>query len=143
MGYLVRPSGRLNLPASEDVAAVAAATAAMAVRDGWYSPGVSPSDDTLADMAEAAGASISRDGDWIEFGEDDQGDPKWSDQATAFYVAIAPFVRSGIVQIEGEDGARWSYTYADGRITQQGWNGWDGSIEPFGEPVNLPPPDHP
>ncbi|MGI5523371.1 hypothetical protein ACQEUX_20930 [Micromonospora sp. CA-259024] len=142
MGYLVMPSGRLNIPKSDEVATVAAVRAAMAVRDGWFNPDVSPPDDTLADMAEAAGASIVRDGDWIEFGHDDEGDPKWSDQATAFYVAIAPFVRSGIVHIEGEDGSRWSYTYADGQITQQGWNGWDGSVEPFGEPVDLPLPDH-
>ncbi|MBM7494082.1 hypothetical protein JOD64_005304 [Micromonospora luteifusca] len=140
MGYLVMPSVRLNLPESDDVAAVATVQAAMAGRGGWYKPDAFPSNDTLADMAEAAGAAIIRDGDWIEFGYDDEGDPKWSDQATAFYVAIAPFVRSGIVHIEGEDGARWSYTYADGQMTQQGWNGWDGSIEPFGEHVNLQGP---
>ncbi|MFC0031891.1 hypothetical protein ACFFMM_20420 [Micromonospora chaiyaphumensis] len=92
-------------------------------------------------MAEEAGASVVRDGDWIEFGYDDEGDPKWSDQATAFYVAIAPFVRSGTVHVEGEDGARWSYTYAGGQVTQQGWNGWDGSVEPFGEPVDFPSQD--
>ncbi|MET8910193.1 hypothetical protein [Micromonospora sp. NPDC004551] len=143
MGYLVRPSGRLNLPQSDDVAAVAAVQAAMAVRDGWFKPEVPPTDDTLADLAEAAGASIVRDAEWIEFGYDDEGDPKWSDQATAFYVAIAPFVRSGTVQIEGEDGARWSYTYADGQVTQEGWNGWDGSIEPFGQQVDFPSLDHP
>ncbi|SIN32171.1 hypothetical protein [Micromonospora cremea] len=143
MGYLVQPSGRLNLPGSDEVAAVAAVKAAMAVRDGWFTPDLFPSHDTLADMAEAAGASIIRDGDWVEFGYDDEGDPKWSDQATAFYVAIAPFVRSGIVHIEGEDGAGWSYTYADGQITQRGWNGWDGSVEPFGEHVNFPPMDRP
>ncbi|MER6592680.1 hypothetical protein ABT214_12655 [Micromonospora purpureochromogenes] len=139
MGYNVEPSGRLNLSESDEVAAVAAVKAAMAVRDGWFDPDVFPSGDTLADMAWAAAASITRDGDWIEFGHDDEGDPKWSDQATAFYVAIAPFVRSGIVHIEGEDGSRWSYTYGDGQITQQGWNGWDGSIEPFGEHVDPLP----
>ncbi|MBQ0901970.1 hypothetical protein [Micromonospora sp. U21] len=143
MGYLVMPSGRLNLPESDDVAAVAAVKAAMAVQGGWFTPDVFPSNDTLADMAEAAGASITRDADWIEFGYDDEGDPKWSDQATAFYVAIAPFVRSGVVHIEGEDASRWSYTYADGQITQQGWNGWDGSIEPFGEHVDPSSLDHP
>ncbi|MER5333769.1 hypothetical protein [Micromonospora sp. NPDC002717] len=141
MGYLVEPSGRLNLPQSDDAAAVAAVKAAMAERCVWFAPDESAVVDTLADIAEEAAALIIRDGDWIEFGYDDAGDPKWSDQATAFYVAIAPFVRSGIVHIEGEDGSRWSCTYADGQITQQGWNGWDGSIEPFGEPVEPPPPD--
>ncbi|MET7878806.1 hypothetical protein ACPXB1_21065 [Micromonospora sp. DT68] len=136
MGYLVTPSGRLHLSQSDDAAAVGAAGAAMAARDGWFAPDAAPSTTTLADLAEAAGASITRDGDWIEFGHDDAGDPKWSAQATAFYVAIAPFVRRGTVHIEGEDGASWSYTYADGQVTQQGWNGWDGSVEPFGESVD-------
>ncbi|MGY0007610.1 hypothetical protein [Micromonospora sp. I033] len=143
MGYLVEPSGRLNLPESDDVAAVAAVRAAWAGRDGWFDPEVLPPSDTLADIAWGAAASINRDGDWIEFGHDDEGDPKWSDQATAFYVAIAPFVRSGAVQIEGEDGARWSYTYGGGRVIQQGWNGWDGTVEPFGEPVDFPSPGNP
>ena len=107
-------------------------------RGGWYGPDEFPSDGTLIDLADPARATITRDGDWIEFGHDDEGDPKWSNQTTAFYVAIAPFVRSGTVQIEGEDGARWSYTYANGQVTQQGWNGWDGSIEPFGEYVDHP-----
>ncbi|MEV4490064.1 hypothetical protein AB0K04_08105 [Micromonospora coxensis] len=143
MGYLVAPSGRLNLPQSDDAAAVAAAKAAMGGRDGWFAPDGSAASDTLVDIAEAAAASITRDGDWIEFGHDDAGDPKWSDQATAFYVAIAPFVRSGVVHVEGEDGSQWSYTYVDGRISQQGWNGWDGSVEPFGEPVELSQSDQP
>ncbi|MEV4534153.1 hypothetical protein AB0J82_10005 [Asanoa sp. NPDC049518] len=138
MGYLVWPSGRLHLPASDDLAAVAAATAAWARHDGWFGPGDSAPGDTLADVAEFAAASITRDGDWIEFRYDDAGDPKWSEQATAFYVAIAPFVRSGTVKIEGEDGSTWSYTYADGKVTQDGWNGWDGSVEPFGESVDFP-----
>ncbi|MEW2429222.1 hypothetical protein AB0877_14530 [Micromonospora sp. NPDC047644] len=136
VGYSVWPSGRLHLPASDDAAAVAAAKAAMAKQSGWYDPDDSPSDDTLVDIACEARASITRDGDWIEFEHDDEGDPKWSYQAIAFYVAIAPFVRSGTVHIEGEDGARWSYTYANGQVTQQGWNGWDGSVEPFGQYVD-------
>ncbi|MEU8209002.1 hypothetical protein AB0B85_07355 [Micromonospora sp. NPDC049044] len=137
MGYAVNPSGRVHLPESDDAAAAAAAQAAMAERVGWYNPDTVPPVGTVTDLADEASASIIRDGDWLEFGFDDAGDPKWSNQATAFYVAIAPFVRSGTVDIEGEDGARWSYTYANGQITQQGWNGWDGSIEPFGEHVNL------
>lgn len=136
VGYSVWPSGRLHLPASDDAAATAAAKAAMAEQSGWYDPGAAGANDTLVDIAIEARASITRDGDWIEFDHDDEGDPKWSNQAMAFYVAIAPFVRSGVVHIEGEDGARWSYTYTDGQMTQQGWNGWDGSVEPFGEYVD-------
>ncbi|MEH1026325.1 hypothetical protein ACWD6L_00510 [Micromonospora profundi] len=142
MGYLVWPSGRLHLPESDDVAAAAAVKAAWAERGGWYTPDLYPPNDTVVGMAEAARASIIRDGDWIEFSRDDDGDPKWSHYATTFYVAIAPFVRSGTVQFEGEDGSRWSYTYSDGQMTQQGWNGWDGSVQPFGEYVNSPFQDH-
>ncbi|MEU8220459.1 hypothetical protein AB0C47_32350 [Micromonospora taraxaci] len=138
VGYSVWPSGRLHLPESDDIAAAAAAKAAMAEHGGWYEPEASRSDETLVDLACEARASITRDGDWIEFDHDDEGDPKWSKQAIAFYVAIAPFVRSGVIHIEGEDGARWSYTYAAGQMTQQGWNGWDGSVEPFGKYVDHP-----
>lgn len=137
MGYHVMPAGRLHLPEAEDANAVAAVVAAWAALGDGFDPESFPPTDTLADIAEEAAAAVTRDGDWIEFAYDDAGDPKWSAQATAFYVAIAPFVRSpGTVHIEGEDGAQWSYSYADGRITQHGWNGWDGSIEPFGESVD-------
>jgi hypothetical protein len=121
----------LNLSESDDAAALAAVEAACAEQKGWYKPDLFPGSETLADMAWVGAASITRDGDRIEFDVSD-ADPKWSHQATAFYVAMAPFVRSGSVHFDGEDGASWSYTYADGQITQQGWNGWDGSIEPFG-----------
>lgn len=137
MGYHVRPSGRLRLPESDDAAAVQAVKAAWAQRRGQSSPDVYPGAN-LEEIAEGAAAAITRDGDWIEFDYDDAGDPKWSDLATAFYVALAPFVRSGTVDIEGEDGATWSYRYGGGQIVQEGWNGWDGSVEPFGpatEPV--------
>ena len=133
------PSGRLHLPETDDDAAVAAAKAAWATRGDRYGLDQSPPSETLSDIAWAAAAALTRDGDWIEFEYDDEGDPKWSHHATAFYVAIAPFVRSGTVHIEGEDGSAWSYTYANGQISQEGWNGWDGSIEPFGEAVDGPP----
>jgi hypothetical protein len=137
MGYHVRPSGRLELPAADEPAAIAAVLAAWETYGGArYVDGNSAS--TVADLAEEAAAFISRDGDWIEFDEDEANDPKWSMHATAFYVAIAPFVRAGSVEIQGEDEASWSYIYAHGQITQQGWNGWDGSIEPFGESVDPP-----
>jgi len=141
VGYHVVPSGRLHLPEADDNTAVAAVEAAWALREGRHDQAESPPSTTLVDIAWAAAASIIRDGDWIEFGHDDEGDPKWSDWVTAFFVAIAPFVRSGTVHIEGEDGSRWSYTHAAGQITQRGWNGWDGSIEPFGELVETPPMD--
>ena len=137
VGYNVLPSGRLHLPESDDPAAVAAARAACAEREGWFNPDLFPRTETLADIAWVGAGSIVRDGDWIEFGHS-EADPKWSEQATAFYVAIAPYVRSGAVHLHGEDGARWSYAYAAGQVTQQGWNGWDGSTEPFGAYVDQP-----
>jgi hypothetical protein len=143
MGYVVEPSGRLHLPQADDAAAVAAVKAAWAAHGGGLDLDEFPPSDTLADIAWVAAASVTRDGEWIEFGYDDEGDPKWSDQATAFYVEIAPFVRSGTVHILGENTETWSYTYADGQITQQGCNGWDASIEPFGDPVEFPAPDDP
>ncbi|MFC7759228.1 hypothetical protein ACFQY4_15435 [Catellatospora bangladeshensis] len=142
MGYAVWPSGRLHLPESEDGAAVAAVLADWAARGRPLEP--ETADPTLADIVWAAAGALTRDGDWIEFAFDEEGDPKWSDSATAFYVAIAPFVRKGTVHFDGEDGSHWSYTYTDGGITQHGWNGWDASVEPFGEaqdgPVEPDPP---
>jgi hypothetical protein len=137
MGYHVRPSGRLHLPIGDDESAVAAVKTAWEHHGVRYADGSAPSG-ALVDIAEDAAAFVTRDGDWLEFEYDEGGDPKWSMLATAFYVAIAPFVRAGTIEIEGEDGATWSYRYADGQITQQGWNGWDGSIEPFGEAVDMP-----
>jgi hypothetical protein len=137
VGYNVQPSGRLNISESDDAPAAAAIVAACAERPGWFKQDLFPQSETLADIAWIGAASIKRDGEWIDFALSD-GDPKWSEQATAFYVALAPFVRSGVVHFDGEDGSTWSYTYAGGQITQQGWNGWDGSIEPFGDHVNLP-----
>ncbi|MBB5116435.1 hypothetical protein AB0K27_12075 [Micromonospora echinospora] len=131
MGYSVWPAGRLHLPERNEVAAVAAVRATCARRKGWFDPDREPAAETLSDLAWVGAASFVRDGDWIEVGRS-RDDPKWSDQATAFYVALAPFVRSGTVGFEGEGEERWSYTYADGRITQQGRNGWNGSTEPVG-----------
>src|SRR5262249_32018881 len=84
MGYNVGTSGRLNLPESDDTAAVAAVKAACAGRRGWFRPEEASPSATLADLAWVGAASIARDGDWIQFGDSD-GDPKWSQQAEAFY----------------------------------------------------------
>ncbi|SNS67619.1 hypothetical protein SAMN05421812_101365 [Asanoa hainanensis] len=138
MGYHVAPSGRLHLAASDDAAAVKAVKAAWAGLERPFDAAGWPPHDTLCDIAWIAAAALTRDGDWIEFAHDEDGDPKWKDEATAFFVAIAPFVRWGTVSFEGEDGATWSYAYVDGRLTQTGWNGYDGALEPFGEYVAFP-----
>ena len=140
MGYGVATTGRLLLPADRDGAAFDAVSAVMAAHDGWYDP----DDDewpitSLADLAAVAGARVERDGEWLVLDTDEEGDPKWPDQATAFYVELAPLVSGGSVLLSGEDGTEWIYTYADGTITQSGVNGWDGSTEPFGDPVDEEP----
>ena len=148
MGYGVETNGRLLLPADREDAAFESLSAVMAEHEGWYDP----DDDewpmrSVADLAAVAGASVRRDGDWLLLETDEEGDPKWSDQATAFYTGLAPYVAEGSVSLTGEDGTEWSYGYADGAVTQAGLNGWDGSTEPFGEPEDeggsAGPPEEP
>ena len=141
MGYAVETTGRLLVPADSEGAAFDAVSAAMAERDGWYDPGDESWPITsVADLAAVAGASVLREGDWLVLVTDEEGDPKWSEQATAFYAELAKWVSQGTVLVSGEDGAEWSYTFADGGVTQSGVNGWDGSLEPFGSPVEEEPP---
>lgn len=140
MGYLVETTGRVLLPLDREGAAFEALKAAMADRQGWFEP-----DDlqwpvtSLADLASCAATSITRDGEWFVLATDEEGDPKWSEQATAFYAELASWVSDGTVMFSGEDGTEWGYTYSAGGLTQSGTNGWDGSIEPFGDPVEEEP----
>jgi hypothetical protein len=141
MGYLVETTGRLLLPLDREGAALAGLTLAMAERDGWFDP-----DDhdgqvsSLADLAPFAATSVEREGEWLVLATDEEGDPKWSEQATAFYAELANWVSQGTVLISGEDGTEWRYTFAEGALTQSGVNGWDGSLKPFGSPVEEEPP---
>ena len=140
MGYLVETTGRLLLPSDCEGAAFEALTVAMADRDGWFDP----EDDewqvsSLAELAPFAATSVEREGEWLVLATDEEGDPKWSEQATAFYAELAKWVSQGTVLVSGEDGAEWSYTFADGGLTQSGVNGWDGSLEPFGSPAEEEP----
>ena len=133
MGYAVETTGRLLVPADSEGAAFDAVSAAMAERDGWYDPGDESWPVTsVADLATVAGASVQRDGDWLVLVTDEEGDPKWSDQATAFYTELAPWVSEGDVVLSGEDGTEWRYIFTNGLVVQSGINGWDGSSEPFG-----------
>lgn len=84
-------------------------------------------------------SQISREGDWLVLTTDPNGDPKWSHQATAFYAELSRWVSEGSVTFTGEDDETWSYSYSADGQTQTGFNGWDGSAEPFGEPA----PDEP
>jgi hypothetical protein len=58
----VQPSGRLHLPATDDAAAVAALKAEMLIRRGWFTDADSEPGDTLADVAWAAAAAVTRVG---------------------------------------------------------------------------------
>ena len=130
MGYLVETTGRLLLPLDREAAAFDALVAAMADRQGWFRP-----DDeewpvtSLADLATYAAAAVTRDGDWLVLSTDEAGDPKWSDQADAFYEELARWVTEGTVSFTGEDGMPWSVTYAEGRMTRSETDEWDEPAE--------------
>lgn len=141
MGYLVTTTGRLRLAPDHESAALDALKAAMAARDGWYDAEEWPVE-SLDELASfAASATVAREGDWLVLTTDEAGDPKWSDQATAFYVELSRWVGAGSVAFVGEDDETWGYSYAAGGLTQSGVNGWDGSAEPFGPPVPYEPTD--
>ena len=146
MGYLVITTGRLRLPVGQENHALDALKSGMAARDGWFNPDdVDWPVESLDDLAAfAASATISRDGDWLVLTTDPDGDPKWSDQATAFYAELSRWVSEGSVTFVGEDEETWTYSYLADGLTQTGLNGWDGSAEPFGErapdePIADPP----
>lgn len=127
MGYLVTTSGRLRLPVSQEDAALTAARQQMLATDsGWLSDDLETA--TLHDLAQfAASCRLERTGEDLFCHTDEDGDPKWSEQATAFWTALAPYVGEGRVDLEGEDDERWSYLFADGSVEQMGRNGWDGT----------------
>lgn len=85
MGYLVETNGRLRIPLDHENAALEALKAAMAAREGWFDPDDATWIESLDDLAAfAAAVTITRAGDWLLLTTDQSGDPKWSDQATAF-----------------------------------------------------------
>ncbi|QYJ03873.1 OprD family porin [Nocardioides panacisoli] len=135
MGYSMATAGLLVLPAEQEPRALDAARGAMAPLQGWFDGDADLG--TLDDLARYVGAAVTRDGERLLLATDEDGDPKWSDQATAFYLAIAPFVSAGEVRFVGEDERSWQYRYEDGALRQDGINGWDGSNEPFGPPADL------
>jgi hypothetical protein len=144
MGYRVETSGRILLPAALEPSALAELKKWLGNADGAWDPGLPA--DTLADLARFVGADLSREGEWVSLWTDRGGSPAWSEQATAFYRALGPWVSRGEVQLRGEDGAHWAYRYADGQVEQVGVNGWDRSGTPAdpseltSAPLPQPPP---
>lgn len=138
MRYAVETTGRLLLPENLEPQALTVLELELAARPG---PFTEPHDaDTLAELATSAGAAVRREGDWLLLATDTAGDPTWSDQATAFYTGLARWVRDGEVHVRGEDGSAWSYRFGPDGVIQVGQNGWDGSLVPFGDPVEKSPP---
>lgn len=141
MGYLVTTIGRLRLPVSQEEAALTAARQQMLATDsGWLSDDLETA--TLDELAQfAASCRLERVGDDLRCHTDEDGDPKWSEQATVFWTALAPYVGEGRIDLEGEDDERWSYLFADGAVEQVGRNGWDGAVEQADhadDPVDVP-----
>ena len=137
MRYAIETTGRLLLPEQLETQALTVLEHELAARPGPFSD----ADDvaTLAELAGSAGAAVRREGDWLLLATDTSGAPTWSDQATAFYVGLARWVREGQVDLRGEDGAAWSYRFGPDGVIQVGQNGWDGSLVPFGGPVAASP----
>jgi hypothetical protein len=108
MGYLVQSSGRLLLPERLEPQVLAVLEVELLRHDGWFHEDDVEVVDSLRDLARYAAADLTRDGDWLTVTTDRDGDPKWSDQAAAFYTGLARFVLQGEVRVEGEDGQRWS-----------------------------------
>lgn len=135
MDYAVQTSGRVLLPEHLERQALTVLEVELAARQG---PVADPAAvDTLPDLARAAGAVVRREGEWLHLATDTGRLPTWSDQATAFYSGLARWVPEGEVQLVGQDGARWSYRYGPDGVIQVGQNGWDGSLTPFGPPVEA------
>lgn len=126
MGYLVETSGRIRLPQELERQALTVLEVRMGARQGWFDAD-DVHVDTLAELAPYAAAQVRREGDWLVVGTDEDGDPKWSEQASEFYRVLGSFVHEGEVHVRGEDGEAWSYHYSPEGVEQRGDNGWDGS----------------
>ena len=141
MGYSVDVSGTVRLPErDEQRARELLRERVLAAGQGW----LREQDDvtTLDDLASYAAATCSRSGDTLVFSPDELGDPKWSEQATAFWLGLGELTAEGHVRVEGEEGSVWTYTYTPQGVVQRGRNGWDGTGEDVDVPSDVPGPGH-
>jgi hypothetical protein len=144
MGYLVESSGRLLLPEPLEPQVLTVLEVDLLRHQGWFGEEDVEVVDTLADLARFVGADLVRDGDWLVVSTYEEGDPKWSEQATAFYEGLARWVLKGDVRLAGEDGAQWSYRYGPDGMVKEGVNGWDSSPgDDVPEPAVPPAPPAP
>lgn len=125
MGYNVSVSGTVWLTEEDEARLVPLLRQDMLGADGWLDRDEPVT--TLNDLATFAAASCSRQGDQVHFSDDEEGDPKWSEQATAFYLGLARVAIRGEIRVQGEDDETWRYTDKPDGPAQHGRNGWDGS----------------
>lgn len=118
----MRTTGRILLPETSEHHLLTVLEVRMAAHDGAFDPDAPV--DTLGELAEYVGVELIREGDWLTLATDEDGDPKWSDQAAAFYRGLEGWVASGMVELVGEDGSRWGYRYTPEGLTETGENGW-------------------
>lgn len=141
VGYIVETSGRIRLSEQAEREALTVLEVQLPSHQGWFD---GQDLDTLDDLGSFVGVSLQRHGDDVLLATDDDGDPKWSEQATAFYRGLARWVTDGAVHFRGEDGETWSYLYTPDGLRQIGTNGWDGSSgEPGGAPADRAVTDTP
>jgi hypothetical protein len=139
MGYLVESSGRLLLPEPLEPQVLTVLEVELLRHEGWFQEEAVEAVDTLADLARFVGAGLTRDGDWLVVSTDEEGDPKWSEQATAFYEGLARWVLKGDVRFRGEDGAQWGYRYGPDGMVRDGAHRGDGPPRQEVPDVAVPP----
>ena len=131
MGYSVDVSGAVRLPEQDEQRALALLRERMlSAGSGWLR--ADDEVDSLAELATYAAAACSRSGDTLVFRPDEEGDPKWSDAASAFWLGLGELSTDGHVRVDGEHDEVWTYTYTPQGVVQRGRNGWDGTGEDDG-----------
>jgi hypothetical protein len=144
MGPLVVTSGRITLPEHLEGQALTVLEVELGGKDGPFDPDrltVGPTAvESLADLASLAGVTVLREGDALLFSTDHGGDPRWSEQAEAFWSGLGRFATGGEIHLRGADGATWSYRYSPEGVEQVGAPADAGEPSP---PPRDPPPAPP
>ncbi|WP_148574260.1 hypothetical protein [Nocardioides caldifontis] len=142
MGPLVVTSGRITLPEQLEDQALTVLEVELGGKDGPFDPDRlvvgTAHVETLADLASVAGVSVVREGDALLFSTDRQGDPRWCEQAAAFWQGLGRFATGGEIHLRGADGTTWSYRYSADGVEQVG-SPADPAAVP-GPPAAEPPP---
>lgn len=120
MGYAVNVSGRIRITVEAEQAAIGALK-----HELWRGEEIDGAVSSLADLVWEA--VVTREGDWLRFVPDHDGDPNWSYKSNIIYGSLGTWAGEGRILVEGEDGEQWAYIYDHGGSTQEGTNGWDSS----------------